>query len=493
MTEFSERWLSRLVAVIAGVNWLFLTLGSIAALIQHRRSAWPAILLAGIYVAAFQLLPQRLLLKPVWREGLAVIATALTASAMALTGSFASTFLLLAITPVLLAALLGGYRLGFATAGLSTGILIAIGVSLQDLSYGGLVSWLGLLLLVAATFGLARRLILEAVDHVEALTEITAATGARVEQLENTNTLLTQLVALTDSDELSAGTVGEASLATIRSAVPFDGAEIYIHAGTTPTLVATMGNPSGHQTSIVIATPVRTIGKLDLYSSRRLTDRQVEVVRGLLVPTAVSFSNIVLLEEIAAGAIRDERLRVARELHDGIGPGLAALGLAMDVAAMGTRGALEEQLVALRSSVTDLVTDVRSAVEDLRDETDQSTLGAIRRLLIGTQHQARITLVETEPIPIRVRDDITAIALEAIRNSLNHSPNVPISVSGSISGAAGVIRIEDTGRGFDPVATYEGRFGIVGMQERADAAGATVTIESSPNQGTVVLIEWEPQ
>ncbi|MBK5268860.1 MAG: hypothetical protein JJE47_15685, partial [Acidimicrobiia bacterium] len=229
MTEFSERWLNRLMAVIAGLNWLFLILGSVDGFIQHPNAAWPAIVLSGIYVVGFQLLPRRLLLKPIWREGAATVATSLTASSMALTGSFESTFLLLAVTPIMLAALMGGYRLGAATAGLSAGILVAIEISRQSLSYGGIASWIGLLLLVAATFGLARRLILEAMDHVEALTEMTAETGARLEQLENTNLLLTRLVGLTENEDLSATTIGTAALATIRSAVPFSGAEIYMN------------------------------------------------------------------------------------------------------------------------------------------------------------------------------------------------------------------------------------------------------------------------
>lgn len=494
MSEFSERWLIRLMAVIVGLNWLFLILGSVPALIQFPRSAWPAIVLSGVYVVAFQLLPRRLLLRrPIWSEGAAVIATGLTAAAMTLTGSFESSFLLLAITPVMLAALFGGYRLGFATAALSAGILIAVSVPLQRLNYPSLVSWLGLLLLVAATFGLARRLLLEAMDHVEALTEITAETGARLEQLENTNVLLTRLVELTGSDELSAATVGAATVATIRAAVPFDGAEIYMLTNKVLTLVATSGTPTRHSTVVDIETPIRKVGELRLFTDRPPTDRQIEVMRDLLAPTAVSFANISMLEEIAADAIRDERLRVARELHDGIGPGLAALGLAMDVAAMGTKGALEEQLVALRSSVTGLVTDMRSAVEDLRTDPNRSTLSAIRRELIGAAPPAKITLTEATLIPQERRDNITAIALEAIRNARTHNPAAAITVTGEIDGPRGWIRIEDAGAGFDPVAAHKGRFGIVGMHERAEASGATISIESSPDTGTTVIIEWEPQ
>ncbi len=493
MTEFSERWLNRLMAVIAGLNWLFLVLGSIAGLIQFPKAAWLAVVLSGIYVVGFQLLPRRLLLKPVWREGAAIIATSLTAGSMALTGSFESTFLLLAVTPVMLAALMGGYRLGAATAGLSAGILVAIEISRQSLSYGGIVSWIGLLLLVAATFGLARRLILEAMDHVEALTEMTAETGARLEQLENTNLLLTRLVGLTENEDLSATTIGTAALATIRSAVPFSGAEIYINTDGSPTLVADTGARTGGHESVPISTSQRPIGELRLFLNRPLTTRQQEVLTELLAPTAISFANVALLEQIAAEAIRDERLRVARELHDGIGPGLAALGLAMDVAAMGARGALEQQLTGLRASVTNLVTDVRIAVEDLRDETSQSTLVEIRRLVVGASPPVKVALTELIPIPDNRRSNITAIAVEAIRNAITHSPGSQIVVSGIIEGDIGLMRIQDDGIGFDPDATYEGHFGLVGMRERAAEADATISIDSSAASGTAVVIKWEPR
>lgn len=493
MTEFSERWLNRLMAVIAGLNWLFLILGSVAGYIQHPNDAWPAMVLSGIYVVGFQLLPRRLLLKPIWREGAAIVATSLTASSMALTGSFESTFLLLAVTPIMLAALMGGYRLGAATAGLSAGILVAIEISRQSLSYGGIASWIGLLLLVAATFGLARRLILEAMDHVEALTEMTAETGARLEQLENTNLLLTRLVGLTENEDLSATTIGTAALATIRSAVPFSGAEIYINTDGAPALVAETGTRTGSYETVPISTSQRPIGELRLFLDRPVTARQHEVVTELLAPTAISFVNVALLEQIAAEAIRDERLRVARELHDGIGPGLAALGLAMDVTAMEARGALEQQLIGLRTSVTNLVADVRIAVEDLRDETSQSTLVEIRRLVVGASPPVKIALNEVQPIPDTRRGNITAIAVEAIRNAMTHSPGSHIVVSGTIEGDIGQLRIQDDGIGFDPNATYEGHFGLIGMSERADAADATIRIDSSAGTGTAVVIEWEPR
>ena len=492
MTEFSERWLARLTGVISGLNWLFLILGSVTAYIQHPDAAPVAITLGAIYTVALRLLPQRLLRSPVWREATALGATALTTAAVVTTGNFDSGFLLLALTPVVLAALLGGYRLGLATAGLSAGILVAVEVSMQAPDYGGGAVWVGLVLLVAATFGLARGLLLEAMERVEVLTHLSAATGARLEQLESANVLLTRLVELADADELSPSDIATASLEGIRSAVPFNGGSVYMKTDATEILVADSGTATGARTIIPIATSRHRIGTLHLYSERPLTDRQLEVVGDLLSPTAVGFTNVELIEKIASSAIRDERQRIARELHDGIGPGLAALGLAMDVAAMEGQGAIEDQLRDLRSSVTELVTDVRGAVIELRSGETASTTRRVREALEGAEIATTIDLVESSQVHGTRGEDINAVVVEALRNALRHSNATALTVSGQIDGHRGRVLIADNGIGFDSQGTFHGHFGIIGMRERADNATANLSIDSSPTRGTTILLEWNP-
>ena len=48
------------------------------------------------------------------------------------------------------------------------------------------------------------------------------------------------------------------------------------------------------------------------------------------------------------------------------------------------------------------------------------------------------------------------------------------------------LRIEDDGAGFDPSAVPAGRFGLVGMSERARLMGGTLTVESAPGAGTAI-------
>ncbi len=492
MTEFSERWLSRLTGVISGLNWLFLILGSVTAYIQHPETAPIAITLGAIYTVALQLMPQRLLRSPVWREATALGATGLTTATVVLTGTFDSGFLLLALTPVMLAALVGGYRLGLATAGLSGGILVAVAVSSQTPDYGGGAVWVGLVLLVAATFGLARGLLLEAMERVEVLTHLSATTGARLEHLENANILLTKLVELADADDLSPSNIATATLEGIRSAVPFNGASVYMKADAADISVAESGTATGSRTVVPIATSRRQIGALHLYSDRPLTERQLEIVRDLLSPTAVGFTNVELIEKIASAAIRDERQRIARELHDGIGPGLAALGLAIDVAAMDGQGAIEDQLRDLRSSVTELVTDVRGAVIELRGGETSSTTRRVHDATAGAQLTVTIDIAESTPVPGRRGENINAIIVEALRNAIQHSQADTLTVSAQINGHDGRVLIADNGIGFDPDGTYEGHFGIIGMRERATEAAANLRMDSSPTRGTTILLEWKP-
>jgi two-component system, NarL family, nitrate/nitrite sensor histidine kinase NarQ len=54
------------------------------------------------------------------------------------------------------------------------------------------------------------------------------------------------------------------------------------------------------------------------------------------------------------------------------------------------------------------------------------------------------------------------------------------------------LSIRDDGKGFDPERTASGHYGLSMMQERAEAAGAQLSITSQPGQGTELTIRWRP-
>jgi signal transduction histidine kinase len=89
-----------------------------------------------------------------------------------------------------------------------------------------------------------------------------------------------------------------------------------------------------------------------------------------------------------------------------------------------------------------------------------------------------------------VRESMVRIVREAVTNSLRHggANRVTVDVSNEESP---VLRVFDDGVGFDPeVASRRGRLGIVSMREQADAVGASLSIHSTPGEGTTVEVTW---
>ena len=144
------------------------------------------------------------------------------------------------------------------------------------------------------------------------------------------------------------------------------------------------------ETTISLELGGPTVGEVVIATDGELSDEQREQAVELLRPLALGFSNVLLLQEITRTAIKEERVRLARELHDEIGPSLASLGLALDVALVqGVEDpTLTGNLERLRSDVSMLVEEVRATVADLRsaggESLSQAVLKAAARAVNGT-------------------------------------------------------------------------------------------------------------
>lgn len=492
-SEFSEEWLSRLIGAISGLNWIFYVIGVAGSIVSFgaTRQTYGAALLAGFYVVGMQITPRARLRLPIIRELAALAAATLSAGAVLVTGTLQSPYLLLTLTPIILASILAGIRLGVATGALVAGLFALAELPQTDRDLIGLLGWLGLALLAAVTFALARRLLLDAMERVDLLTRMSAETGARLEALENANRLLTRLSDLTEATDVSPEDIGAAALQSIREAVPFDRATVWMRTTDGAVEVATSGGSAdtGQKATVPIALGDHELGWAELHTAVSLSARQLEAVRSLLQPTAVGFSNRELISRIARNAIHDERLRVARELHDGLGPGLASLGLALDVEMLNSPGDRRAQLGALRDKVTDLVSDVRSTVGELR----QTHLPSLREAAEDAALQARLDLtftVDPAPADLTLLRELNPIVVEAIRNAGRHSGSRTVAVSGHAVDESGRIAIADDGRGFDPAAVDDGHFGLMGIRERAARIGASVTVDSAPGRSTTITVEW---
>jgi signal transduction histidine kinase len=233
-----------------------------------------------------------------------------------------------------------------------------------------------------------------------------------------------------------------------------------------------------------------------LATPRALSQTEIDGIEQSMRPLALAFSNVRLLEMIAQKAISEERVRIARELHDELGPSLASLGLGIDLAMVQNTPdqPLTDQLNQLRRSVSFLVDDIRKTVADLRSEPEPSLSTALNEQLtkLSPDPEVELDIDERRPPRPSISQELTAIVSEAIRNASRHADAKTIKVSGVVDFDRGWLSIADDGRGFDQARLPEGHFGLVGMQERAAKIGGRLDLETGP-RGTVISIEWSPR
>jgi signal transduction histidine kinase len=102
-------------------------------------------------------------------------------------------------------------------------------------------------------------------------------------------------------------------------------------------------------------------------------------------------------------------------------------------------------------------------------------------------HAALSCSGQARPLAPEVEEGLLRIGQEALTNTIKHAEADDFAAR--LVFAPGEIRLEvcDNGRGFDPAAAAGG-FGLLGMRERVARLGGRLKIESSPGQGTRILV-----
>ena len=116
-----------------------------------------------------------------------------------------------------------------------------------------------------------------------------------------------------------------------------------------------------------------------------------------------------------------------------------------------------------------------------------------RHLTAETGVQARFQVIGTfRELDHDIESNLLRIGQEAITNAVKHSAAEKIEVSLEFDARLVRLSVRDSGRGFDsrqPPETSGGHFGLVGMRERAEQIGGTLSVSSSPGFGTEVSAE----
>ena len=244
----------------------------------------------------------------------------------------------------------------------------------------------------------------------------------------------------------------------------------------------------------------RTPWRLDRRDAVRLEDLAVEAVAALR-----SHSLAIKVAEVA---VLQERVNLAREIHDGLASDLAAVVALFKYYEQRRQrdpDDANELLPQIRSMTEEILAGARNILQSLRPKTIRSQ-GLLASVLKLVDQFGRMNLVETN-VSIRGEENVVApeqkeVIFQVLRESLSnvrkHAQARNLWVVLDLSSTPWVMTVRDDGRGFDVRRVAEdprkgGSYGLVGMRERAELIGGTLEMVSQTFEGTLVTLIGPPE
>jgi len=256
--------------------------------------------------------------------------------------------------------------------------------------------------------------------------------------------------------------------------------------------------PLVHRDELVgrlLAAP-RSVGEQLADADRRLL-ADIAHQAGAVAATARLTADLQRSREQLVLAREEERRRIRRDLHDGLGPSLAAQALALDAASdqVGNDPDVTRRLLAsLKTDTQQLVADIRSLVHDLRPPAldELGLAGALVAHIARVDGAGNVAIrVDTQPDPLPELSAAVEVAAyritrEAITNVVRHAEASKCTVTLAARDDVLEVAVADDGIGM-PVVPRRAGVGLRSMRDRAEELGGTFTATDAPGGGTVVV------
>ena len=192
----------------------------------------------------------------------------------------------------------------------------------------------------------------------------------------------------------------------------------------------------------------------------------------------------------------DERSRLARNLHDDLGGLLTSAKL--DIARLKTRMVKSapdslDLLAHLATTLNSCVALGRNIIENLRPSA-LDNLGLAATLEILTNEFGKSSGIETrcelEPVALSNSAELMVyrVVQEALTNTSRYAKASQVIVSLRVQGNQIQLIVSDNGSGFDATAKRSTAYGLLGMRFRVEAEGGTLSVISSPGNGTRIMV-----
>ena len=256
-----------------------------------------------------------------------------------------------------------------------------------------------------------------------------------------------------------------------------------------------------------LALPTRNLGWLALSTRDTEVSSMVSWRRMLLEAVALQVTLALhqsrlsdrARDEERRKAVLEERNRIARDIHDTLAQGFAAILMQLQSI---QRHSLPASTADSIEAAVDLarthMIEARRSVGALRPQDHER--GDVAAVLERTTDLARRTtdvpielVIEKLPeLGGNIEREMVAIAQEALVNAVRHARARTIKVHAAATRSVGFrLSVADDGRGIAKDRFGAG-FGLTSMQERAERIGGSLTIVTAPRAGTEVVLAWEP-
>lgn len=297
-----------------------------------------------------------------------------------------------------------------------------------------------------------------------------------------------------------------AAVQTVAEALKLPYAAIELRRGDSYEIAAASGSPRTDQLQIPLLHQGELIGRLSL-SPRDAGDTFATSDHRLLDDLArqigIAAHAVRLADELQRSRERlvttreEERRRLRRDLHDGLGPQLASVTMKAEAA----RDLLTSDPVQAEALMTDVVSHAQSAVADVRRVVYALRPPALDALgLIGTlrAHTSQFdhaglridvdAVDNLPPLPAAVEVAAYRIALEALNNVARHAKATACTIRVNVNEreSALLLEIQDNGQGIN--TTSRPGVGLSSMRERTSELGGSISIQAHPDGGTCVRV-----
>jgi two-component system nitrate/nitrite sensor histidine kinase NarX len=252
---------------------------------------------------------------------------------------------------------------------------------------------------------------------------------------------------------------------------------------------------------VPLAVKGRIIGGVGMAKATKayFTAHHADLALSVANQSAITMVNAELYKQAQELAVLEERQRLARNLHDAVNQSLFSAGLIAEVLPRLWDRDQEEarhSLEDLRRLTRGAMAEMRALLAELRPSTltDSSLSDLLRQL--GNAFSGRtnipVAVIVTGEffLPAEAQVAFYRVCQEALNNIAKHAKASQVEIELKQEDAVIKMRIRDDGKGFDTEKKISGHYGLGMMHERAEAAGALLTIMSQPGHGTELTIHW---